>query len=112
MSRMISVCGLVCSECPAYVATKADDYEALVKVAELWSREYHADLTPDGCRCDGCQDREGRHIGHWSECQIRLCGHGRGLATCASCAEYACDKLQGFFGMVPTAKQMLDSLRT
>jgi len=111
MSRMISVCGLVCSECPAYIATKADDYEALVKVAELWSKEYHADLTPEGCRCDGCQDLPGRHIGHWSECKIQRCGHGRSLVTCASCQDYACEKLTGFFGMVPAAKTNLDALR-
>ena len=112
MSRMVSACGLVCTECPAYIATKADDYDGLVKVAELWSKEYHADLTADGCRCDGCQEIEGRHIGHWSECEIRLCAHGRELKTCAPCEEFACERLQKFFGFVPAAKSTLEALRS
>ena len=35
----------------------------------------------------------------------------RGVANCAHCAEYACDKLEAFFGLVPDARVTLDDIR-
>jgi hypothetical protein len=31
--RIIAYCGLVCTDCPAYIATQADDRVALERVA-------------------------------------------------------------------------------
>ncbi len=33
MERILAYCGLVCSECPAYLATQAGDTAALEEVA-------------------------------------------------------------------------------
>ena len=33
MKRIIAFCGLVCTECPAFIATQKDDREALEQVA-------------------------------------------------------------------------------
>ena len=33
MSKIIAYCGLACDECPAYIATQAEDMAALEKVA-------------------------------------------------------------------------------
>jgi len=45
-------------------------------------------------------------------CEIRACGLGRKLTTCAGCDDYACDKLQGFFKNVPPgARENLEALR-
>jgi len=35
----------------------------------------------------------------------------RGIANCAHCAEYACDRLKGFFGFAPEAQAVLDEIR-
>ena len=36
MDKIIAYCGLVCSDCSAYVATQANDQEALERVAAQW----------------------------------------------------------------------------
>jgi hypothetical protein len=37
MEKMVAFCGIVCSECPVYLATIHDDDNARKEVAELWS---------------------------------------------------------------------------
>ena len=112
MDRMIAYCGLVCTECPAYVATQADDREALERVAAQWREEYNApQLTVESVVCDGCLGEEGRKCGHCSECKIRACAVARGVVNCAHCADYACETLEGFFSFVPDARETLDEVR-
>jgi len=111
MERIIGYCGLVCSECPALVATLANDMAALEQVAAQWREAYNApEITADSVACNGCTV-EGRHCGHWIECQIRICGEERGVANCAHCADYACERLTGFFAQVPDAQVVLDKVR-
>jgi len=111
MDRMIAYCGLVCTECPAYVATQADDREALERVAAQWREEYNAPgITVASVLCDGCLDG-GRKCSHCAECDIRACGVERGVANCAHCEEYVCEKLEGFFGFAPGARETLDEIR-
>ena len=112
MDKMIAYCGLVCTDCPAYVATQADDQEALERVAAQWREEYNApQLTVESVGCDGCLGEDGRKCSHCSECEIRACAVARGVANCAHCADYACEKLEGFFGFVPDARETLDEVR-
>ncbi len=112
MSRMVAYCGLVCSECEAYRATQADDQEWLERVAAQWREEYHAPgIAAENIACDGCTTVEGRHCGHWSECEIVACGVSRGVANCAHCPDYACEKVAGLLEMVPAAKATLEEIR-
>jgi hypothetical protein len=42
MKKMIAICGLICSDCPAFIATMNNDNEELIKVAEKWSsKDFH-----------------------------------------------------------------------
>jgi hypothetical protein len=112
MEQMIAYCGLTCTECPGYLATQANDRAELERVAAMWREEYSApDLTVASVICDGCLGAEGRKCGHWLECEIRACAMERDVANCAHCAEYACQKLEGFFGFAPNARTTLDSVR-
>jgi hypothetical protein len=111
MDKIIGYCGLVCSGCPAYVATQADDRAALERVVAQWRQEFNApDMTVESIICDGCLTDQGRKCGHCSQCEIRACAMGRGLANCAHCDEYACERLQGFFGFAPDARVTLDGI--
>jgi hypothetical protein len=111
MDRMIAYCGLVCTDCPAYKATKAGDPQALEGVAAQWREEYNAPtITAQWVACDGCVDADGRKCGHCGECAIRACAVEHAVANCAHCADYACEKLQGFFAQVPDAKVVLDEV--
>ena len=112
MDRMVAYCGLVCTDCPAYVATQANDRDALERVAAQWREEYNAPgITVESVICDGCLADDGRQCSHCGECEIRACGVGRGVLNCAHCADYACEKLEGFFGFVPDARAVLDEIR-
>ena len=44
MSRMISMCGLVCTDCPAYKAKRADDQSLREETAAEWSKMYGSNI--------------------------------------------------------------------
>jgi len=112
MDRIVAYCGLVCTDCPAYVATQADDRAALERVAAQWREEYNAPgITVESVICDGCLGSTGRHWAHCFECDIRACGMARGVVNCAYCPDYACEKMERFFGFVPEARTVLDEIR-
>ena len=86
--------------------------EGLERVAKEWREAYGSpEITAESIPCDGCGARTDRHCGHWHECEIRICGFEHGVANCAHCAAYACEKLERFFGLVPAAREVLDEVR-
>ncbi|MBI5480254.1 MAG: DUF3795 domain-containing protein [Deltaproteobacteria bacterium] len=109
-AQMYGCCGLVCSECPAYLATQANDRAKAEETAQMWSRQFGIEVRVEHVWCDGCT-APGRKCAHCAECEIRSCATGRNLATCAPCADYPCKQLEAFFQMVPMAKASLDRLR-
>jgi hypothetical protein len=110
-NEIVAYCGIVCSDCPAYTATQAGDQAALQRVLEQWRQEFNAPtMTIEYVACDGCLSGE-QKCGYCAGCEIRACGVTRGVANCAHCPDYACDKLEGFFGMVPDARATLDRIR-
>ena len=111
MEKMIAYCGIVCSECGAFIATQNDDDAKRRETAEIWSKKYNHDFKPEEINCDGCLTTTGRVIGYCNVCEIRKCGQEKGVANCAYCEDYACDKLEKFFQMVPENKTTLDEIR-
>ncbi len=107
---MISYCGITCTECPAYLATQANDPRKARETAEQWSRQFDTTITADQVWCDGCIVG-GKKCFHCGECEIRACAVEQGVVNCAHCAEYACGKLTSFFAMAPSAKATLDAIQ-
>jgi len=111
MDKMIAYCGLVCTDCAAFIATQADDQAALEAIAAQWRKEYNApNITVASVICDGCLTQEGRKCGHCFECEIRSCATDRNIANCAHCTDYACSKLEEFFHLVPDAQTTLNAI--
>lgn len=111
MNTLISFCGLNCQECPAYIATQANDQQAKERLLEKWQQEYNNPLMDiNAVTCDGCTSK-GRLGGYCNYCEIRACGVERGVDTCAGCSDYACEKLLKFFNIAPQARVNLESLR-
>ena len=108
--RMIARCGLICTDCGAYRATRTMDKAAAKKVADEWSKAFHVKVKVQDVWCDGCLVG-GKKCKHCGECEIRACAEKRGVANCAKCADYGCAKLSAMFQMVPQAKATLDGLR-
>jgi hypothetical protein len=110
MEKIIAFCGIVCSECPAFIATKNDDDNKRRETAKLWSERYKAEIKPEDINCTGCLSEE-KVIGHCKVCEIRKCGRGKKVKNCAYCNEYVCEKLDNFFKMAPEIKTALDKIK-
>lgn len=111
MGELLGACGLDCGACPAYVATRANDAERIAAIAARWSEEYGHYIKPEYVWCEGCTTEGERKCGHARECEVRACVLERGLANCARCDDYGCEKITKLFGMAPEAKEKLDALR-
>jgi hypothetical protein len=112
MDKIIAYCGIVCTACPAYVATQANDRAALEEVAAQWREQFNApEITTDSIVCDGCLTSDGRLSGYCSMCEIRACGVERSVVNCAYCSDYVCEKLAGFFAHASEAQKTLDDIR-
>jgi hypothetical protein len=111
MKKMISFCGLLCSECGAFIATQSNDDKKRAEVAQIWSKQYGVNLKPEDINCDGCISDSDRLIGHTRVCEIRKCGKQKGIANCAYCGEYPCTRLEDFFKVVPDNRKRLDEIK-
>ena len=111
MEKMIAFCGTICTECPAFLATKNNDDAERKKTAEIWSKQYNADIKPEDINCEGCLSGGSKIFSHCKVCKIRKCGQERGVKNCAYCGEYVCEKLNEFFKVAPDSKNTLDEIR-
>ena len=108
MSEQITAyCGLVCTECPAVIATLANDTEKLASLSLEW---YGQEGDPAFCKCNGCT-QQGRKNNFCLECVVRLCAIERGVVNCAHCTNYGCDTLTSLFQHIPQAKENLERIR-
>jgi hypothetical protein len=111
MDKMIAYCGLVCTDCEAYVATQANDLAMLEKLAQRAREEWGmADATVESTLCDGCLANSDRMCSYCYDCAVRACGMERGMLNCAYCDDYGCDKLEAFWQMAPEARATLDGI--
>ena len=111
MTEMMAYCGLVCSNCPTFLATKNDDDAAREKTAALYSEKFGFDLKPEDINCDGCLSEGGKLIGYCQVCEIRQCCRQKGLDHCALCDEQACEKIAKFHEFSPDAKAAFEALK-
>jgi hypothetical protein len=111
MEKQIAYCGLICTDCEAYIATQNDDDEKRKEIAEDWTKRYNHPLKPEDINCVGCIPTTGKHIGQCFVCEIRKCGQEKGVINCAYCDDYACDKLSKYFEMAPIMKTNLEEIR-
>jgi len=112
MKEMIAFCGLVCNECPAFLATQANDDKKRIEVARIWSDHYKADIKPEDIHCDGCKSQGGVRFSHCFRCEIRKCASALEIENCAHCEAYACEKIEPLLTMMPDVKLRLEKLRS
>jgi len=112
MEEIVAFCGLLCSECGAFLATINNDDQKREEVAQLWSKEYGSVLKPEDINCEGCLSEGENLFNYVKVCEIRKCGKEKGVRNCAYCDEYSCDKLEKLFQMAPEAKRRLDEIKS
>jgi hypothetical protein len=108
--RIIARCGLICSECPAYIATKDGDEQKIAETAAMWSKMYNAEVKPEYVWCDGCA-LPGRKCGHCAECDVRACAESKGMDNCGFCNELSeCATINNFFQLAPGSKIVIEEV--
>jgi len=113
----MAYCGLLCSGCPIYLATREEDEQArarmISEIVRISREHYGVDYSPEDITdCDGCPTEGERLFSGCMKCTIRACARDKGLANCASCDDYPCGNLTSLFTMDPGAKTRLDVLRS
>ncbi len=111
MSEKISFCGLICSECPAFIAKRTNNDELRKKAVKEWSSEEFP-LKIEDINCDGCIDGEELFKGCMI-CEVRKCGLEKEVINCAYCGEYPCGTLENLWNMlgISEAREVLDNIR-
>jgi len=108
---MTAFCGLNCSECPAYLATKTGDDKKRIETAKKWSEIYKSDIKPEDINCMGCISVSDVIFNYCNICEIRKCAKIKEVKNCACCPDFGCEKLLEFFKIAPEAKRKLDEIR-
>jgi hypothetical protein len=109
--KMTAFCGLNCSKCDAYLATKEDNDSKREATAQKWSKMYKADIKPAQINCDGCRS-DGMRFLHCDMCDIRQCCLSKNVNNCAVCEEYVCETLSRFLKLAPEAGKALERIRS
>jgi hypothetical protein len=117
MSQTTAYCGYDCHTCPIFLATRVENKEEQAKkraeIARRLKEQYGMKYEPEEVTdCDGCRTEAGRLFTGCKDCPIRNCARPKGLENCAHCPDYVCGKLEAFFAKEPTAKALLDELRS
>ena len=106
IDKIIAICGVSCTECQAYQATKKNDIKALETIAAEWTEGLGRTFTVDDILCDGCRVGGARLSTYCRSCEISLCAKGKGHETCAHCDECPCEKI-----VAPPAIDALNNLK-
>ena len=108
---MSAYCGMECSKCEGYLATKEDNDAKRKEVAEKWSIQYNADIKTEQINCDGCKSEGTKFFFTENMCPIRKCNIEKGTQHCAECRDYECEELSKFIEMAPQVGEALEALR-
>ena len=111
MEKMIAYCGLVCTDCGAYIATQKNDDKMRKDIAAEWTEKHNRTFQPEDINCDGCLPKTAKKFGHPNVCPVRKCGQEKGVINCAYCEDYACEELNKYFEMFPEMKTNLNEIR-
>jgi len=112
MDRMVAACGLICTECPAYIATQENDNQKRAKVAEDWSK-WGEKLKPEDINCSGCVQTARTVFRFCNTCGVRSCVLKKNINNCAYCSEYSCKKLDDLLKSMDAlaARKNLEEIR-
>lgn len=105
MNELIAPCGIICTQCPAFIATVEDDDIKREETAKKWSKECSAEIKKEDINCDGCLSNSNNLFIHCRVCEIRKCILEKGISSCAMCAQFACEKLNKFLQYIPDVKK-------
>lgn len=109
MATMMSACGVLCSDCPAYQgAAKGVAHQKATAAA--WRRIYGLNEPAENISCGGCLGPDEQLFHTSRNCSARRCCRSKGFATCAECSAENCpdlEKAQAVWDEVPKLARIL-----
>ena len=111
MNRTVGYCGIVCSDCPVFMATERNDDLEREKIALMFTQQYGKEYRREDINCKGCVTDNSCIFSYCKTCGIRKCGKERNVKNCAYCANYPCKNLSELFSKYSKAKIVLDEIR-
>ncbi len=108
---MMSACGVLCSECPAYQGSKKG-IEHQRRTVEAWQRIYGLNETVEHISCGGCLGPDEEVFYTSRSCKARRCCRSKGFSSCAECPNESCadlEKAQSVWDEVPNLINVLSS---
>ncbi len=90
---MMSACGVICSECPAY-AGSAKGVAHQRRTAAAWRRIYGLREKPENITCGGCLGPDEELFYSSRRCKARLCCRSKAFTSCADCPRKTCQDLE------------------
>ena len=93
MARIMSACGVMCSDCPAYLGDVKGVAHQQCTVA-AWKRIYGLNESTESIACGGCLAPDDQVFHTSRTCKARLCCRSNGFSTCAECLVERCPDLE------------------
>ena len=103
MEPIIARCGYRCDLCPVHESNLKSEADKQ-QMCDAWAKYLGSKAQPEeitsckGCQAEGNQGDE--------NCPVRPCAAAKGLANCAHCSDFDCDKLKSKMDLV--AKSVKD----
>ena len=91
--KIMSACGVLCSDCPAYLGS-AKGLAHQKRTAEAWRRIYGRPEAPREITCGGCLSPDDRVFYTCRACKARRCCRESGYSSCAECSVTTCPDLE------------------
>jgi len=110
MEKIIAYCGLVCDDCPAFIATNQNYHAKKEELAKKWA-DQNENLNANDITCYGCKNTN-KKTKFCQICYVRKCCIKKGIENCAFCFDYPCPEYNKLIKKIvsPEAKKILDEL--
>ena len=108
---MMSACGVICSECPAYLGSEKGITHQK-RTAKAWERIYGLKEKIEDISCCGCLGPDEEVFYTSRNCKARLCCRSKKFGSCAECPVESCvdlEKAQSAWDEVPNLSGKLSS---
>jgi hypothetical protein len=106
---MMSVCGVVCSQCPAFHgSSKGIEYQG--RIVEAWHRIYALDEIAENISCSGCLGPDEELFYTSRSCKARRCCRAKSFTSCAECPVEACMDLENAQAVWDEVPKLIDKL--
>lgn len=105
--ELVSCCGIMCSECPVYIATVQND-DSMKRFLAMEYSTGEQKFYPKDIMCLGCHAETTGRSKFGKDCQIRKCCIKEKVKICAECEKFPCS-LTGEY--IPEDSEHMDRLK-